>query len=213
LDNPFGPQPLANSNSGNGNLRPETLGATRREKSAQRAKRTAETRFPRAGYGNVALFPTLGNRASLSGLPGGAEGIQTAGHRDLTPSGRGIRQNLSGGRFGHPWQPKFPDRVHPFVNACRASPASKLRPTGNQTWPFWRANPCLAKRFKITPLPGLEPIDRRLVDGYVEARMAVGRQRDERRLRRGQHGEVRARGDETWWNVPPRAGSRASGVA
>ena len=27
--------------------------------------------------------------------------------------------------FGHPagrpWQPKFPDRVHPFVNACRAS--------------------------------------------------------------------------------------------
>ena len=22
---------------------------------------------------------------------------------------------------GRPWQPKFPDRVHPFVNACRAS--------------------------------------------------------------------------------------------
>jgi len=162
---------------------------------------------------NCEGFSPPGNRVGLIGLPGGAEGIQTAGHRDLTPSGRGIRQNLSGGRFGHPWQPKFPDRVHPFVNACRASPASKLRPTGNQTWPFWRANPCLAKRFKITPLPGLEPIDRRLVDGYVEARMAVGRQRDERRLRRGQHGEVRARGDETWWNVPPRAGSRASGVA
>ena len=31
-----------------------------------------------------------------------AEGIQTDGHRDLTPSGRGICQNLSGGRFGHP---------------------------------------------------------------------------------------------------------------
>jgi hypothetical protein len=42
---------------------------------------------------------TLGNHASLSGLPGGAEGIQTDGHRDLTPSGRGMLHNLSDGRL------------------------------------------------------------------------------------------------------------------
>jgi hypothetical protein len=41
-----------------------------------------------------------GNHHRWRGLP--AEGIQTDGHRDLTPSGRGIRRNLSGGRFGHP---------------------------------------------------------------------------------------------------------------
>jgi hypothetical protein len=35
----------------------------------------------------------------LRGLLGGAEGIQTDGHFGLTPSGRGIHQNLSGGRF------------------------------------------------------------------------------------------------------------------
>jgi hypothetical protein len=50
--------------------------------------------------GNVGLFRTLGNYASSVRLGGGAEGIQTDGHRDLTPSGRVIRQNLSGGRFG-----------------------------------------------------------------------------------------------------------------
>ena len=47
-------------------------------------------------------FYVPGNRVGLPGLHGGAEGIQTDGHRGLTPSGRGIRQNLSGGRFGHP---------------------------------------------------------------------------------------------------------------
>src|SRR5271157_1002464 len=51
---------------------------------------------------NCEGFCRPGNRPGLSGLYGGAEGIQTDGHRDLTPSGRGIRQNLSGGRFGHP---------------------------------------------------------------------------------------------------------------
>ena len=83
MDNPRSgrPQPFANSNSGNGNLRPETLGATRREKSAQRAKPTVETGSPHAGYGNVALFLTLGNHVGLRGLPGGAEGIRTDGHR------------------------------------------------------------------------------------------------------------------------------------
>src|SRR6202035_1917940 len=58
----------ANSNSGNGNLRPETLGAPRREKFSQRAKPTAETGSPRAGYGNVALFLALGNHVGLRGL-------------------------------------------------------------------------------------------------------------------------------------------------
>src|ERR1700726_4068550 len=49
---------VAVSNSGNGNLRPETLGATRRERSPERAKPTAETGSPRTGYGNVGLFLT-----------------------------------------------------------------------------------------------------------------------------------------------------------
>ena len=77
MDNPrpCGPQPFANSNSGNGNLRPETLGAPRREKFSQRAKPTAETGSPRAGYGNVALFLTLGNHVGLRGLPGGARSL------------------------------------------------------------------------------------------------------------------------------------------
>jgi hypothetical protein len=51
---------------------------------------------------NVGRSWNRGNRRRSCGLPGGAEGIQTDGHRELTPSGRGIRQNLSGGRFGHP---------------------------------------------------------------------------------------------------------------
>ena len=73
MDNPrpCGPQPFANSNSGNGNLRPETLGAPRREKFTQPAKPTAETGSPREGYGNVALFLTLGNHVGLRGLGGG----------------------------------------------------------------------------------------------------------------------------------------------
>ena len=51
---------LANTNSGNGNLRPETLGATRRETSPERAKPTAETGSLRAGYGNVGLISDPG---------------------------------------------------------------------------------------------------------------------------------------------------------
>jgi hypothetical protein len=47
------------------------LGPPRREKFSQRAKPTAETGSPRAGYGNVALFLTLGNHLGLRGLPGG----------------------------------------------------------------------------------------------------------------------------------------------
>ena len=74
---------LAQSSSGNGNLRPETLGAPRREKFSQRAKPTAETGSPRAGYGNVALFLTLGNHVGLRGLPGPASARATA-DADLT---------------------------------------------------------------------------------------------------------------------------------
>jgi hypothetical protein len=40
--------------------------------------REFETIAPRAGYGNLALIRTLGNQVNLRGLPGGAEGIQTA---------------------------------------------------------------------------------------------------------------------------------------
>ena len=39
--------------------------------------------------------------AFLSAVSERAAGL-TSKVRDLTPSGRGIRQNLSGGRFGHP---------------------------------------------------------------------------------------------------------------
>src|SRR5271163_764481 len=65
-------QLLEQSNSGNGNLRPETLGATPRERSPERAKPTAETGSPRTGYGNVGLFLTLGSHVGLCGLSGGA---------------------------------------------------------------------------------------------------------------------------------------------
>jgi hypothetical protein len=64
-------QVLTRSNSGNGNLRPETLGATRRERSSQSAKPTAETRFPRTGYGNLALFLAAGNHVGSPRLNGG----------------------------------------------------------------------------------------------------------------------------------------------
>jgi hypothetical protein len=66
--------PLAHSNSGNGNLRPETLGVTRREGSPERANPTAETGSPRTGYGNVALFPTHGNHVDLRGRTDGHRG-------------------------------------------------------------------------------------------------------------------------------------------
>ena len=70
-----------------------------RENSRNSVRRPRCASLTRRNYGGFCL---PGNRPGLSGLHGGAEGIQTDGHRDLTPSGRGIRQNLSGGRFGHP---------------------------------------------------------------------------------------------------------------
>jgi hypothetical protein len=36
-------------------------------------------------------------------------------------------------------------------SSSRPTRVSKLRPTGNQTWPFRRARPCVAKRFKVIP--------------------------------------------------------------
>ena len=51
----------------NGNLRPETLGAPRRERSPEPAKPTAETGSPRTAYGNVGLFLTLGSHVGLCG--------------------------------------------------------------------------------------------------------------------------------------------------
>jgi hypothetical protein len=79
-------QLLAQCNSGNGNLRPETLGAPRRERSPERAKPTAEIGSPRTGYGNVGLFLTLGSHVGLCGLPGGAEGIRTSDLRSQPPA-------------------------------------------------------------------------------------------------------------------------------
>jgi hypothetical protein len=79
----------ANSNSGNENLRPETLGVARREGSPGRVNPTAETVSPRTAYGNVALFPTRGNHLDLRGLPGGgrspAKPVQ--GHRKARQEG------------------------------------------------------------------------------------------------------------------------------
>jgi hypothetical protein len=51
----------ANSNSGNGNLRPETLGSPCRQRSRECSKPTRETGSRRTGYGNLGLFPPLGN--------------------------------------------------------------------------------------------------------------------------------------------------------
>ena len=79
--------PLAHSNSGNGNLRPETLGVTRREGSPERANPTAETGSPRTGYGNVALFPTRGNHVDLRGL-GGRRTSRQGGSISLSYAGR-----------------------------------------------------------------------------------------------------------------------------
>ena len=51
----------ANSSLGNGNLRPETLSATRRERPSQPGNPAAETGSIRTGHGNLGLFPTLRN--------------------------------------------------------------------------------------------------------------------------------------------------------
>ena len=64
-------RPRANSSLGNGNLRPETLGATRRERSSQPGNPAAETGSIRTGHGNLGLFSTLGNHVGLRRLPGG----------------------------------------------------------------------------------------------------------------------------------------------
>jgi hypothetical protein len=39
------------------------------------------------------------NSRGIVGAGNPGQGIQTDGHRGLTPSGRGINQSLSGGRF------------------------------------------------------------------------------------------------------------------
>jgi hypothetical protein len=56
---------------------------------------SSPTGFAPVGNGNLALFLTLGNHVGSRGLPGGAEAIQTDGHRGLTPSGRGIFARIS----------------------------------------------------------------------------------------------------------------------
>jgi hypothetical protein len=68
---------VANSNLGNGNLRPETFGETRLELPLRVAEPPAETGPWEATYGNVVLSCGVGNHVGLRGLPGGAEGIRT----------------------------------------------------------------------------------------------------------------------------------------
>ena len=60
---------------------------------------------------------------------------------------RGDRAGPSCGRL----RPRRSIDYTSIGSSSRPSPASKLRPTGNQTWPFRRASPCLAKRFKVIP--------------------------------------------------------------
>jgi hypothetical protein len=67
-----------NSNSGNENLRPETLGVTAQNRHSKSAVQTAETSSLRIVFGNVGLIRTLGNHASSGRLSGGAEGIRTS---------------------------------------------------------------------------------------------------------------------------------------
>jgi hypothetical protein len=72
---------VANSNSGNGNLRPETFDGTRRNEPRRRPKRVSSPAAAPVSRGNVLLFCGAGNRAGRRGLPGGAEGIRTCDPR------------------------------------------------------------------------------------------------------------------------------------
>ena len=69
---------MANSNLGNGNLRPETFGKTRQELPLRIAGPLLRPVLGEASYGNVVLSCGVGNHVDLRGLPGGAEGIRTA---------------------------------------------------------------------------------------------------------------------------------------
>jgi hypothetical protein len=62
---------VANSSLGNGNLRPETFGETRRELAHVGVEESAETDSGAASYGNVVLSCGVGNHVVLRGLPGG----------------------------------------------------------------------------------------------------------------------------------------------
>ena len=74
----------ANSNLGNGNLRPETFGKTRQELPLRIAGPLLRPVLGEASYGNVVLSCREGNHVNLRGLPGGAEGIRTS---DLRSAG------------------------------------------------------------------------------------------------------------------------------
>src|SRR5271166_6901516 len=95
-------RPFCTSIAGNGILRTETGGRFWAQNSENGRNSVRRPPYTSLTDRNCEGFCRPGNRVGLPGLHGGAEGIQTDGHRDLTPSGRGIRQNLSGGRFGHP---------------------------------------------------------------------------------------------------------------
>jgi hypothetical protein len=75
---------VANSNLGNGNLRPETFGRTRQELPLRIADRLLRPILGEASYGNVVLSCGVGNHVDLRGLPGGAQGIRTSDPRGAT---------------------------------------------------------------------------------------------------------------------------------
>jgi hypothetical protein len=95
------PGPVARSNSGHPHVRVtnptqtatleteicgQRLSAARAANGARRRpERLSRPTDPAASRGNVGLFCSIGNHVDLRGLPGGAEGIQTDGHRGLTP--------------------------------------------------------------------------------------------------------------------------------
>jgi hypothetical protein len=71
-------EPLANSNSGNGNLRPRLSTARAANEPRRRSKRPSRPTAAAASRWNVVLFFGGGNH--------GAEGIRTDGHRGFRPS-------------------------------------------------------------------------------------------------------------------------------
>jgi hypothetical protein len=72
---------VANSNLGNGILRPETFDRAAANEPQRRQNRLGRPTAASASRRNVVLSCGVGNHVGLRGLPGGAEGIRTDGHR------------------------------------------------------------------------------------------------------------------------------------
>jgi hypothetical protein len=77
---------LANSNLGNGILQPETSTRRAANEPQRRRKGLGRPTAAATSLGNVVLFCGPGNHVNLRGLPGGAEGNRTDGHRGFQPA-------------------------------------------------------------------------------------------------------------------------------